>query len=199
MGPQPSSRGNRSGSLKRSDSGRAWLQWGRNLPVAEIIRSGRALADADRNRFNGAATFQSRKLDRSGRRQSAPKRVRLQWGRNLPVAEIGARGKSVRCMDALASMGPQPSSRGNAISGDTNDILIIEASMGPQPSSRGNGTERLRHDGGKKASMGPQPSSRGNSVRASICVALTPFCAGFPLRGMLVPYYLSVRCRHFDS
>ena len=39
------------------------LQWGRNLPVAEI-RSGRPNSGRERAGFNGAATFQSRKFHR---------------------------------------------------------------------------------------------------------------------------------------
>ena len=55
MGPQPSSRGNLESRLSPS----SWpLQWGRNLPVAEIIQAKPQEEDV------------------------------LQWGRNLPVAEI---------------------------------------------------------------------------------------------------------------
>ena len=91
MGPQPSSRGNydypRSG---RPQFVRATLQWGRNLPVAEIVL------------WNGK---------RLGHRLP----IELQWGRNLPVAEIMLTELTslTGSLHAKASMGPQPSSRGN--------------------------------------------------------------------------------------
>ena len=86
--------------------------------------------------FNGAATFQSRKFG-SG-------------DGGIPPIQ--------------ASMGPQPSSRGNVRAGNLNKLLTI-ASMGPQPSSRGNRNHRRRVGADNRASMGPQPSSRGNSSR----------------------------------
>ena len=85
MGPQPS-QSRKSVALSVGPGGQPELQWGRNLPVAEIRRAvgrtGRATLS-----FNGAATFQSRKM----RPALAPidsRSMGLQWGRNLPVAEI---------------------------------------------------------------------------------------------------------------
>ena len=174
------------------------LQWGRNLPVAEMLRN-----PDDRLRtslanevcFNGAATFQSRKS--AERRRELRRRAfrELQWGRNLPVAEMldystraertsashgrfnGAatfqsrkfggdsmRGAATACY-GNASMGPQPSSRGNySRSPVTCGQAVPSASMGPQPSSRGNFDVEAQsaRKSIRLASMGPQPSSRGN-------------------------------------
>ena len=59
MGPQPSSRGNlRAQNTDWDRSNR--LQWGRNLPVAEIMPDVGVISPG----------------------------IVLQWGRNLPVAEI---------------------------------------------------------------------------------------------------------------
>ena len=85
MGPQPSSRGNVTLHLCRPHYKRL-LQWGRNLPVAEI-ENGMDMDDY---------------MDDE-----------LQWGRNLPVAEINP-SRTRRPHRANASMGPQPSSRGNS-------------------------------------------------------------------------------------
>ena len=118
MGPQPSSRGNLRLPGQTADiaSYIQSLQWGRNLPVAEITVycRGSSLPDYPPCRFNGAATFQSRKYC-SGRFRPPSRRscfngaatfqsrkltltrfagnpdfgaTVLQWGRNLPVAEI---------------------------------------------------------------------------------------------------------------
>ena len=193
MGPQPSSRGN--DKFLNALGGAVGLQWGRNLPVAEIANASASFTNSIGG-FNGAATFQSRKSKRSSmsewlqlasmgpqpssrgnqnrlREATARANEALQWGRNLPVAEIRL-----------------PRRGAARARGSFNGAATFQSRkcLGRHPSS-----------GVLGASMGPQPSSRGNSVRASICVALTPFCAGFPLRGMLVPYYLSVQCRHFDS
>ena len=131
MGPQPSSRGNNRRSRRQTGGSAS---------------------------FNGAATFQSRKsYDAAFARF---KRGELQWGRNLPVAEISRKLRTLS-RSGRASMGPQPSSRGNYyvfyyfVNGNA-------ASMGPQPSSRGNADGRDPRDNPKHASMGPQPSSRGN-------------------------------------
>ena len=131
MGPQPSSRGNftiycdrcglRTASMGPQPSSRGnneytkvmtaegRLQWGRNLPVAEI--------KPELVKQIGEAL--------------------LQWGRNLPVAEIRRRALH-RVRHEGASMGPQPSSRGNIIDEASSLVDRYVASMGPQPSSRGN-------------------------------------------------------------
>ena len=157
MGPQPSSRGN--GGSVASDGG-------------------------GEPGFNGAATFQSRKYESTA--EDGTPSYRLQWGRNLPVAEIGIQRERGEAGDS-ASMGPQPSSRGNHYAAFRRHPAP-NASMGPQPSSRGNqvgGGRRPSIDvlqwgrnlpvaeisstarasiSGERASMGPQPSSRGNFV-----------------------------------
>ena len=60
MGPQPSSRGNLYDLWGGADVIRE-LQWGRNLPVAEIFQRAQDAFEEERS-FNGAATFQSRKF-----------------------------------------------------------------------------------------------------------------------------------------
>ena len=65
-----------------------WLQWGRNLSVAEgaTVRALRKAAAG----FNGAATFRLRKASLVFETWTC---FRLQWGRNLSVAE-GWRGRA---------------------------------------------------------------------------------------------------------
>ena len=106
MGPRPFGRGRR--SRKRVQTATSKLQWGRDLSVAEGahpefpgLRHGVAsmgprpfgrgrrgparVGPYSRMCFNGAATFRSRK---GGRRREYPLRpVKLQWGRDLSVAE----------------------------------------------------------------------------------------------------------------
>ena len=180
MGPQPSSRGNAEVS-REEDAHFGRLQWGRNLPVAEIWR----LPDRrppSPSGFNGAATFQSRK---SGWMLLRPAR----WSRFNGAATFQSRKCQVPRLPApvmMASMGPQPSSRGNramyaraflravALQWGRN-LPVAEisrfsasrnprqrASMGPQPSSRGNPNRSDAGAAEQSASMGPQPSSRGN-------------------------------------
>ena len=155
MGPRPFSRGN----PHTANDGRplhSWLQWGRDLSVAETsagqnspwpdrsLQWGRDLSVAETRhaarqfmpkiRFNGAATFQSRKRP-----------VVLQQARLL-----------------CASMGPRPFSRGNPKQ-DERLHDLLDASMGPRPFSRGNPAQ-AREDAAHlaAASMGPRPFSRGN-------------------------------------
>ena len=92
MGPQPSSRGNMSAARWNAVSSTASMgpqpSSRGNSPCEHITPSSGRLC------FNGAATFQSRK---SACAQDRPRPSnRLQWGRNLPVAEMGNRtdGKS---------------------------------------------------------------------------------------------------------
>ena len=60
--------------------------------------------------FNGAATFQPRKLDAAVTKAVAA--GGLQWGRDLSAAETGSRTSKARTVPQ-ASMGPRPFSRGN--------------------------------------------------------------------------------------
>ena len=135
MGPQPSSRGNN---------------------VVLLCR----LNDAPR--FNGAATFQSRKFRSTF--VHLPGIARASMG-----PQPSSRGNSPSLRPAKprqpASMGPQPSSRGNGY-GRSAEMQANLASMGPQPSSRGNELDSAKAELAKVASMGPQPSSRGNMRRA---------------------------------
>ena len=60
------------------------LQWGRDLSVAEGVRLTGKCQNASR-RFNGAATFRSRKEGPPA--QNVCRGLVLQWGRDLSVAE----------------------------------------------------------------------------------------------------------------
>ena len=82
MGPRPFGRGR--GRARGRARGRVrGLQWGRDLSVAEGARSEAAAWKTIR--FNGAATFRSRK-DPRYRPVTRPDTM-LQWGRDLSVAE----------------------------------------------------------------------------------------------------------------
>ena len=84
-------------------------------------------------RFNGAATFQSRRPAYFGITRTAV--IVLQWGRDLSVAETV--GVTVKGPDGKgASMGPRPFSRGDEQIDGTAPITP-DASMGPRPFSRG--------------------------------------------------------------
>ena len=94
MGPQPSSRGNL-GLDGDEEAEEEQLQWGRNLPVAEMkVKSPTPTSEGMLQWGRNLPVAEMSNLSRS---RCSP--LSLQWGRNLPVAEI--------------SMGPQPSSRGN--------------------------------------------------------------------------------------
>ena len=89
------------------------LQWGRDSSVAEIRQTLRQFQGRI-ERFNGAATLQSRKCFHA---KSTPSRNgRLQWGRDSSVAEIGTAGRVERGQ-GMASMGPRLFSRGNESKG----------------------------------------------------------------------------------
>ena len=145
MGPQPSSRGNEEcGRDAAMATAIPKLQWGRNLPVAEIhpmicsmpyseqfllLQWGRNLPVAE---IIAVSDDEAQGMLIS----------RLQWGRNLPVAEITPEPVQAvdQTLEILASMGPQPSSRGNGmpVAAAARGSRSASASMGPQPSSRGN-------------------------------------------------------------
>ena len=57
MGPRPFDRGN--GDETKQAAVKSWLQWGRDLSIAEI--GGRGFYGSRLQSFNGAATFRSRK------------------------------------------------------------------------------------------------------------------------------------------
>ena len=132
--------------------------------------------------FNGAATFQSRKPRRRGAPRVADVAAsmgprpfsrgnptsyagsasvsRLQWGRDLSVAET--------CLTRFAFLGSGSLQWGRDLSvAETRQTTkknaeIIEASMGPRPFSRGNDASQGTHTRRTVASMGPRPFSRGN-------------------------------------
>ena len=132
MGPQPSSRGNHS-KMRDVYAEFHELQWGRNLPVAEIaaldaltltigsLQWGRNLPVAEISEYE-LAQYAGDELQ-WGRNLPVAEITDalcgwcmepvLQWGRNLPVAEMRRASQRVEHY-GLASMGPQPSSRGNA-------------------------------------------------------------------------------------
>ena len=107
MGPRPFGRGRHLAAIWRYAAIVA-LQWGRDLSVAEGSSSS-SCTDASSCGFNGAATFRSRKADKS--------RTLVQRFRN-------------------ASMGPRPFGRGRVFL-ELLVNPIAEASMGPRPFGRG--------------------------------------------------------------
>ena len=86
MGPRPFSRGNRGSALSRSrcphHASMGPRPFSRGNPLTKMIDRFKI------PRFNGAATFQSRKPAAADRGWSV--RSRLQWGRDLSVAETPA-------------------------------------------------------------------------------------------------------------
>ena len=186
------------------------LQWGRDLSVAEgrpgpVERQpGRAasmgprpfgrgrLAPAamqghTRARFNGAATFRSRKAN--GLSTLIPLAL-LQWGRDLSVAEGRGLAAGAR-RQFVASMGPRPFGRGRFEASDSRkdtsslqwgrDLSVAEgrprrrrsalrgrrASMGPRPFGRGRRLAGLGGGARRAASMGPRPFGRGRGYTAA--------------------------------
>ena len=183
MGPRPFGRGRAPATGTMPST--SWLQWGRDLSVAEGS-SGIGKAGG-RHSFNGAATFRSRKV---------PNYILadvldglLQWGRDLSVAE-GAPHLPYHLTQA-ASMGPRPFGRGRAnphcrIFSEKfalqwgRDLSVAEgngfriapdscggASMGPRPFGRGRlwVCQQLRI--ALAASMGPRPFGRGRAPPAA--------------------------------
>ena len=160
MGPRPFGRGRR--ILSVNVDAIALLQWGRDLSVAEGAWRA-AEWRADMKRFNGAATFRSRK-GHSG------------------AYRIGTR--------RVASMGPRPFGRGRRWLVRFR-FLDFGASMGPRPFGRGRRTrapvrgaaarfngaatfrsrkERKPNDAGRQAdaSMGPRPFGRGRVLTLAV-------------------------------
>jgi len=156
MGPRPFDRGNRT-MPEPSEHAQFWLQWGRDLSIAETSSS--LMSSVFGVGFNGAATFRSRKLPA---RSATP----------IPVAS--------------ASMGPRPFDRGNPNRPDGRrwgrarfngaatfrsrkpsgapDVDVLA-----QGGFNGAATFRSRKHGGgflptteRQASMGPRPFDRGN-------------------------------------
>ena len=88
MGPRPFGRGRQ--MPYRTTTVANLLQWGRDLSVAEGVAARLARLCVDR--FNGAATFRSRKALAQGGTQILY--GQLQWGRDLSVAEGRLTGSS---------------------------------------------------------------------------------------------------------
>ena len=155
------------------------LQWGRDLSVAEGMRilatgrppipasmgprpfgRGRPACPACRRlvaRFNGAATFRSRKVYWPDTMFSVARL--LQWGRDLSVAEgvcICHHGRAHH----KASMGPRPFGRGRLEDAEVAGVML-QASMGPRPFGRGRREAGSRPAARGPASMGPRPFGRG--------------------------------------
>ena len=76
------------------------LQWGRNFSVTEIHTT-HALRHSGA-RFNGAVTFQLRKLENIT--HSNQTQIMLQWGRNFSVTEMIAQNSS-KLQDGLLQWG----------------------------------------------------------------------------------------------
>ena len=62
------------------------LQWGRDLPTAEMRQKKTDMDRVTRSPFNGAAIFRPRKYGLLSEEPCAG--LSLQWGRDLPTAEI---------------------------------------------------------------------------------------------------------------
>ena len=230
MGPRPFGRGRTTVSIRgREGSG---LQWGRDLSVAEgppgqaplqttlngfngaaTFRSRKALrpnglriGDAG---FNGAATFRSRKGTRN--RRTPGKRARLQWGRDLSVAEGGMlsgrpsvppgfngaatfRSRKVRTNGGrqahdIASMGPRPFGRGRCPA-LRHRRRRAPASMGPRPFGRGRAIVCIENSMASMASMGPRPFGRGReSIARKRDSGLIRFNGAATFRSRKVLYY----------
>ena len=122
---------------------RPWLQWGRNLSVAEgaaratmarreaeALQWGRNLSVAEGNEVT--ANIVNANLLQWGRNLSvaegsptiwlAPYDYPLQWGRNLSVAE-GEPAAAPPPLPPRASMGPQPFGCGRHLLGRQHDVL----------------------------------------------------------------------------
>ena len=154
MGPRPFGRGRWFRAPTPTEQGRASMgprPFGRGRRV--IACGGRLF----RVRFNGAATFRSRKACYAI--QKVEREDLLQWGRDLSVAEGSSSGSNDTNF-RVASMGPRPFGRGRARKNPT---------MARVPGFNGAATFRSRkvHDGRKvrgdegRASMGPRPFGRG--------------------------------------
>ena len=139
--------------------------------------------------FNGAATFQSRKLPPA--KNADDTEVQLQWGRDLSVAETTVLERLPRPMFRLqwgrdlsvaetsgsyelptrganASMGPRPFSRGNVRDSPRASNALPALQWGRDLSvAETQAGDRRGPRRPARASMGPRPFSRGNSVAPS--------------------------------
>ncbi len=116
-----------------------YLQWGRDLSIAEI---GLHVADKVQKLqiFNGAAISRSRK-----------------WRK-------GSMGK----LKALSSMGPRSLDRGNDGT-PTPGAIRAQSSMGPRSLDRGNHGAVVCSKTTIRASMGPRSLDRGNLWPQRLC------------------------------
>ena len=158
--------------------GRGLLQWGRDLSVAEGDRArGGPPAGA---RFNGAATFRSRKdaewedLPDAEAASMGPRpfgrgrgytnmfsffTLPLQWGRDLSVAEgAGPRGPAAS-RGRFNGAATFRSRKDGAPYWDVD--AVVHASMGPRPFGRGRPAHARSCKVQAYASMGPRPFGRG--------------------------------------
>ncbi len=84
----------------------------------------------------------------------------LQWGRDLVIAEI-CRAICSSGVGSSASMGPRSGDRGNKMV-NLKQVEYHGASMGPRSGDRGNTPGILATSTRKGASMGPRSGDRGN-------------------------------------
>src|SRR5579875_833469 len=88
--------------------------------------------------------------------------ISLQWGRDLVIAEIHLLAESLHKAYPRASMGPRSGDRGNPNT-SANAPANRPASMGPRSGDRGNAAAQLQHQAQTdNASMGPRSGDRGN-------------------------------------
>ena len=159
--PQPCSRGThghaQARAVKASVEARAWLQFSRNLAVAEHVQ---AVPNAD---LGECASIQPQPCSRGTRAAATnPQTPRPPASIQPQPCSRGTLGPgSLPAAGPMASIQPQPCSRGTRREGRRADRAPSDASIQPQPCSRGTlgnaAVGELRHG----ASIQPQPCSRG--------------------------------------
>ena len=156
MEPRPFSRGNQSPCSPGRLS--RWAFNGAATFQSRKLEYRRSRGQVSRP-FNGAATFQSRKLRLKNRRSRTP--CPLQWSRDLSVAETS-------CWPRRPSgASPLQWSRDLSVAETTVHPSVLSQvtapSMEPRPFSRGNRKARPPKIHSQHPSMEPRPFSRGNS------------------------------------
>ena len=119
-------------------------------------RGGRKRSSAGMASFNGAATFRLRKAVRLPRFWRLPRR--LQWGRNLSVAEGRGAAPHMACR---ARFNGAATFRLRKAGNDLERRRAMRASMGPQPFGCGRPDRVQPPLPPPPASMGPQPFGCG--------------------------------------
>ena len=161
----------------------AWLQWGRDQLVAEIVSSTygpvtglpASMGPRPIGRGNPAGLLGPAAAEIAlqwgrdqlvaeipdGLQHSARHAAELQWGRDQLVAEMfRVFRKNANCIRFNGAATNWSRKCDGAIGRRSGEK---QASMGPRPIGRGNGRSRVRRLVRRGASMGPRPIGRGNS------------------------------------